>query len=396
METRTEIMTLSDSTSNPYKTPEATSQPSVSPRSGKVSLPRHDNNIDELRLALAMGVVLYHAWGLSREPALEWFKGAFLGDRFVQAFFVLSGYLIPASWASAPSWQDYTKRRLGRLLPAYVLVVGVCFAIGWLFSSFNIVEFMQRGGARYLGANLTFMNFLGPELPGVFQSNEIRAVNGSLWTLKVELAYYLAVPLIVACHRRFGVFKTAIALVAISFAYRGALRLFIGDEDSKLADTLARQLPGQLMFFAGGHCLREIVPKMRSMPVWTRILLAVVSLAGLIAFDGILLGRLVFVTTLLAALIEMPVPVRNVLRGNDISFGVYLFHFPLIQTLVAYGWFANSPWGSLAATLVILVALAYCSWIWVEKPAILASRTRRAPERAPDYIPLESAEAATR
>src|SRR5262249_17819486 len=153
------------------------------------------------------------------------------------------------------------------------------------------VEFMQRGGARYLFANLTFMNFLGPELPGVFQDNYLRTVNGSLWTLKVELAYYAVVPLIVLCHQRFGVYRTAIGLVAFSFAYRGVIRMLVGDEDSKLADTLAKQLPGQLMFFAGGHCLREIVPKMRSMSLWSRILLTVVSLAGLIAFDGVLAGR---------------------------------------------------------------------------------------------------------
>lgn len=80
-----------------------------------------------------------------------------------------------------------------------MLIVVAC-AAGLVFASdlTPAQYFTDSGLIKYLAANLSFLNFLHPTLPGVFQGQEFvnPAVNGSLWTMKIEWALYLSVPLI--------------------------------------------------------------------------------------------------------------------------------------------------------------------------------------------------------
>src|SRR6185437_5831983 len=91
-----------------------------------------------------------------------------------------------------------------------------------------------------------------PALPGVFASNAVSAVNGSLWTIKVEVGFYVLVPMIVWSVRRFGYRRALGSLFLLSLAWHAVFQLLYSHFGTEIYDKLAKQIPGQLSYFAGG------------------------------------------------------------------------------------------------------------------------------------------------
>jgi peptidoglycan/LPS O-acetylase OafA/YrhL len=153
------------------------------------------NNFDLLRLLFAGTVCLVHVHELSGVPGLAW-TGFFLSSAVaVKAFFVVSGFLIFMSYERSSSLVSYTKKRVRRIYPAYFMVVLLC-ALSLVFVSTKpLMEYLSVAWLKYLFFNLVFLNFLQPGLPGVFESNHLSVVNGALWTLKIEVMFYISPPL---------------------------------------------------------------------------------------------------------------------------------------------------------------------------------------------------------
>lgn len=87
-------------------------------------------------------------------------------------------------------------RRIKRIVPAYFTVILLCAVLLWPLSKLSFSGyFLDAQFWRYLAANLSFQNYIEPCLPNVFENNLICAVNGSLWTIKVEEGFYLSVPI---------------------------------------------------------------------------------------------------------------------------------------------------------------------------------------------------------
>ena len=137
------------------------------------------NRFDLIRLILAAGVFFYHAVVLTAfAPGSVLESGlAELADVSICGFFIVSGALVSGSLARSASLADYAGKRIRRLYPACAAVLLVPAAI-----SFTLTQDGQ-GVLRYLAANLSFLNFLEPRLPGLFAGNRFSEVNGALWTL---------------------------------------------------------------------------------------------------------------------------------------------------------------------------------------------------------------------
>jgi peptidoglycan/LPS O-acetylase OafA/YrhL len=133
-----------------------------------VTLPDIDrnNNFNFLRLFFAFSVALGHA------ALAEYnypFRVLFNGHVAVCGFFIISGFLITKSYSESKSLKEYFVKRCRRLLPAYFLVVLLCAAGMVLLSDLPAREYFTSPALyRYAGANLCFMNFMQPSLPGVF------------------------------------------------------------------------------------------------------------------------------------------------------------------------------------------------------------------------------------
>src|ERR1700712_2005345 len=149
-----------------------------------------NNNFDIVRLLLASIVVFVHCADLSLSPSLVVIRRTLSATMPVEGFFAISGFLIFASYDRCKSLAEYFSNRAYRILPGYWLSTVICLVIAFSVGSFQV------GG--FLLANLTFLNYLHPGIPGVFESNPDNPfMNGALWTIKIEVMFYIAVPIIV-------------------------------------------------------------------------------------------------------------------------------------------------------------------------------------------------------
>ncbi|MCM1321652.1 MAG: acyltransferase [Bacteroides sp.] len=155
-----------------------------------------DNGFHFIRLACCL-VVLYEHTAALACPRLLCLN---LRSAAVNVFFILSGFWVTQSFLKSESLREYAAKRARKIFPQYAAVVVLCAVLLAAFSALPAKEYFSDGGFRkYLAANLCTLNFLHPPLPGVFGG---AAVNGSLWTIKVELAFYVMLPLIVLAARR--------------------------------------------------------------------------------------------------------------------------------------------------------------------------------------------------
>lgn len=328
------------------------------------------NNFDLLRLLLALTVCLVHATELSGFEALRSVTG-FLSSRIaVQAFFVVSGFLIVMSYERSSSLLSYTSKRIRRIYPAYFTVV-LLSALGLaLVSTQPLAEYFSLSWVKYLLANLTFLNFVQSTLPGVFEANRMPAVNGALWTLKVEVMFYVSVPLLVFCRRRAPRLPLLLLVYALSVGYATFLLGAAAQTGNAFYEQLARQLPGQLCFFVAGAGLFYYLP------LFERRVKLFVTLAALV----LLIDHWIPLPWLQPAALAVIVLffglflyAGNFGKYGDFSYGVYILHFPLIQLLLNAGWSAEHPWLFLATAVSLTFFGAVLMWNLVEKRFLLRS-----------------------
>lgn len=336
----------------------------------RAAVPRTNNNFHLVRLLLALMVVAYHAAILPGIALWESVEGplSIAAELGVQGFFVVSGYLVWSSLQRSASIGLYAEKRVRRLFPAYVVVVAVC-AIGAL-----IVSEEARGDlggvGRYVGWNLAFLNFMEPSLPGLFEGNRFSEVNGALWTLKIEVMFYIILPVLGWMLVAAGQYRwlLIVMIYAGAEAWRIVFEQMGATQGGGFMAELSRQLPGQMSFFITGIALaawRDHVNwRSAVVPLAVILLVASVVLPSLDFLRAASLGvTIVWIATGLPHLF-------NAARLGDFSYGIYIVHFPIIQALVAGGLFLASPWLGLAAAFAGAFSAAALLWWLIERPAL--------------------------
>lgn len=330
-----------------------------------MSRPR-TNNFDLLRFVLAGIVMLFHVHALSREPHLSFLSELLSPDAAVKGFFVVSGYLIFRSWEGSLGLRDYVGKRVRRIYPAYAAVVIGCALVGALITSLPLRRYFSSRWVRYVLANLLFLNFLAPTLPGVFDTNPEAAVNGALWTLKIEVMFYAAVPAIAWLIHRYG------AAAVTGVAYAGSVTyslgmLYLADVTGRhIFATLAHQLPGQLSFFMVGALLFYQEETMHRWLLPGALISVTLLLLGGPMVDAFLQPALLGFTVIYFAT-AFPY-LGNFGRFGDFSYGIYIIHFPILQWIVSQGWFHAAPLGTLLTAAVSILAAAFACWHLIERP----------------------------
>jgi len=343
------------------------------PRSGLTKT--HQNNFDLLRFVFAFIVFLVHTHVLSEQGELAMFSHWLSSEFAVESFFVVSGYLVVMSFHRSASIADYFEKRVRRIYPAYVAVILLVVVAGAALTSVSLKEYLSLGSARYLGWNLVFLNFVAPGLPGLFESNPVQAVNGALWTLKIEVAFYLSVPILVILGSRFGRLPVLVAVYVAAVAWVLVFEGIADHTGSELYVRLGRQLPGQMSYFVAGAAGFYWIDYLRSRR-WLFAGLAAAAAIFLVLPVDRTLDVLIEPAALAVFVLFLGVGalfVGNFGRYGDFSYGIYIVHFPIVQMLVSLGMFSWNPYLALglAAGLVLLAAII--SWHIVEKPFLRKS-----------------------
>lgn len=322
------------------------------------------NNFDLLRLLFASVVCVVHVQQLSGLKELIAVTSFLSSVVAVKAFFVVSGYLIFMSFERSSSAWSYAQKRMRRIYPAYFTVVILC-AIGLQFASqLSWAEYFSSEWLKFLVANLAFANFLKQELPGVFDGNKLHAVNGALWTLKIEVMFYVSVPFFVYFFRRFGHARGLIIFYLLSIFYTYLCNELAAWSGNALYVELGRQLPGQLCYFLAGAFYYFYSSRLQS----SMVLFAFCALIVLLINDHVPL--LVLEPFALATLVVFAAtyrPLGNFGKYGDFSYGVYIIHFPMIQLLVQYGVLQDDPWLFLVVASLLTGVAAIALWHLVEK-----------------------------
>lgn len=321
------------------------------------------NCFDEIRLALACIVLFAHAGELSGAPSLAWMAEVFKSDFAVKGFFAISGYLVSQSFLSSDGVRDYFGKRLRRICPAYFFVILYCLLVGLVASDFGADAFLSSPiTLKYLAANLAFLNFLQPTLPGTFDGNPVHAMNGALWTIKIELMLYCVAPVLFLLYRRIGYVGGLLAALVLGVAWYG---YFTYGFDHPAGAAIARQFPGQLPYFAIGSFLAVADIGRRSLFAALAVS-AVYLLLEVPAPASGLLNMLAY-PLFVIGLSQVGFLSLGVGRVGDLSYGVYLFHFPTLQLVTYLGLFRTSPTLGLAVSVLVTLTMAFVSWRFVEK-----------------------------
>lgn len=339
------------------------------------------NNFDIVRLSLAFIVMLVHSAQLTKSPDLD-FITFFLSSGFaVKGFFAISGFLIAKSYLRSKTLKIYFIKRAQRILPAYVFVIFLCFLIGVFFTSLSITDFLKsKETIKYLIANLSFLNFIQPSLPGVFTDNLNHGMNGSLWTIKAEITLYFLLPLILPLMRK-KPFKVWIVIFAISCAW---FYYFTSIYDGPKADTLAKQFISLSSYFFFGSLLAVHEPTfkhLKEITICSLVIFVVFKNTNYtfiiepIAFSSVVI---LFCTNLFSTI--------KINQYGDLSYGLYVYHFPVVQSLTYLGLFEFNAFLGLLVAISITVIMAYFSWHLLESRFLKRERRLEPPVIPPGTI----------
>lgn len=324
----------------------------------------NNNCFDFLRFFFAFNILLAHLWELSQSRSLHFLFNFSDPNIGVKGFFVISGYLVAKSYTNTPSLKKYFMKRAKRILPAYIFVVLFATVFLSFFSTYNFSEYFSDPSVfQYFGWNIIFLNFMHPCLPGLFDNNLLCAVNGALWTLKIEEGFYVILPLIF--HLILKTKKPFVILLSIyllSIIYWFVMDFYFNKP------VLAKQLPGYLAYFAVGIFLflnfQSLIKNKRNIlfiAVSTLVILSFLDLQINIFYPA------AFGIIVIIAAYSLPF-LNNFGKYGDFTYGIYIYHFPIIQLFRQYNLFERfNP--ILMAILVILITflLALFSWFLIEK-----------------------------
>lgn len=298
----------------------------------------HDNNMSAVRYILSLAVLTYHffeltGYDLSNAPNLTYIS--------VSGFFALSGFLVFGSYCRLSEknggLKKYILSRIKRIMPPYISIVILSAILLCFLSTLSTLEyFSDISFWKYIGANLTFMNFLHPGLPGVFDG---QAVNGSLWTMKVEWLLYLSVPFIFWLLNKFPkhIVSILLSITIFSVGYRLFFLYLYDKTGSGIYEQLARQLFGQFIFFYLGALIRL---KYNLFVKHIKIITIIATIGTIVSFTHYFLTLTIMPYFLVALIIGASMYGKwgsFASKHDNISYQIYLFHFPIIQTLIHCG-----------------------------------------------------------
>jgi len=352
--------------------------------------------IESLRALAALGVLFGHVYASIHLTADERYgtyveRIALGGGAGVYLFFALSGYLLYRPFArrdvgggAAIDLRRYAVNRAVRILPLYYAVVAVMLLV------------TQHGGTRKQW--LVFGTFS----ENFFDHSFLEKVDGVVWSLVVEVQFYVLLPLI----------ALGIAWVARGSAWRACAAI----AGAGLASEVVRYVmvqrgldPSQqwrhafltcFVYFVPGMLLAVITARGRSMPrplagrvagSSTAWLIGAAAVWMLAFYDYGLDIALLGATFLTLAACVLPLRAGALTRALEwrwlagigvASYSLYLWHQPIVQRLPLQSWYPHNVPGAAAIAVPLCVAIAVGSYLVVERP-FLRLRRRWSSDSAP-------------
>ena len=336
---------------------------------GKSLDPRR-NSLNLIRLVLAAAVLYAHSFYLAGAGTGPDLAGENAGGWAVAGFFTISGFLITASRFSN-GFGTYLVHRIARIFPAFLvcLLVTVAFfaPIGYLAQNGNLSGYLttETTPARFVFINL-FLQMRAFDV--AFTPAQVPfpgSWNGSLWTLYYEFQCYLLIgvaAMIPVVRRSVWPLLVLFGVSVAAYANLETVSRYLGDPSFAL---LLRLLP----FFLGG-CIIQLLSRrigLHWLPGILAGMAALLLIAVIPTWGGQLASPLIAYFLLWFSTV---LPSPALAKRHDISYGFYIYAWPIQQLLAVYG---MHELGLLAYNLLAVAGttlLALGSWLLVERPVM--------------------------
>ncbi len=309
-----------------------------------------------------------------------------LGVVGVFVFFVISGFLVTQSFETTGSPLRFLAKRGLRIYPGLAACILLCvFVLGALVTSLPLGDYLRSAGVYDFLLNNLALNVEHNGLPGVrftgFPVGDI--VDGPLWSLPCEVVMYLMV-------LGLGSLRLLRLWLLVPLLALGLGCIWF---DTAQSAWFIGSVGWLLAFFVAGIILYTL----RHRRIFTgRIALA--ALVGLAA--SVPLGAFILLFPLFGAYLviylalERRLPVIPAARFGDLSYGLYIYGWPVEQALLYVSGGALAWWQLFPLALALSAALAFLSWHLIEKPALRFKPRRAKAEPALRFKPRR-AKAAT-
>ena len=341
---------------------------------------RH-NSFNLVRLVAALSVIVTHSYPLLGQGDAQPLKAITpytLGQHAVNVFFVLSGLMLARSLHRNPNLASFAVNRALRIFPA-LFVFGIVFA-------FLAGPFLSTlGAARYFSDLHTFLypfavliHFSSATPPqGIFTGLPVaETVNDPLWTIRYEITAYLCLALLFGLRLLRGAASAGMFLLVMLLMMLAHGRGWLGPDHSPL-EQLARYgfcfLVGVNLYYWRNHVSNAVLwvlPTALAAWLLRDTLLGAPAFIVLSAHVAILAGTRDFG------------PLTSWTRETDISYGTYIYGWPVQQTLLAMG-LGLTPAMLAFCSLLVVPVCGLLSWKYVEEPALRLRRALRIGRRVP-------------
>ena len=343
------------------------------------------NNFDVLRLLAASFVLFSHSYALTGHPEpFADVSGWTFGEIGVVMFFAMSGFLIAKSWSEQPHFAPFAIKRGLRLIPALVVAVSVTvFVVGPIFTVLPLSSYFTEPTTWIYLLRCSFLITFFGKLPGVFTTNPYPdAVNGSLWTLPVEACCYA----MAAVLGSLGLLRRSRVLVAFGVVLVLCITPLSSITLAPAGGTTSGNLPLVIMLGAT-FVLGSLAYSLRARLHLSWTIGAALMALWILTWGGAwarATGIVAIAFAVLVLAVRTPAWLRRLTAPGDLSYGIYVYAFPVQQSVAAI-WGAVDPLLMMAIAFPVTYGLAFVSWRLVERPALALKRlvAPRPPEPAP-------------
>jgi peptidoglycan/LPS O-acetylase OafA/YrhL len=328
---------------------------------------------DHLRIGLSLAVLFWHSFGLNY--GITWTHGpqvspyAPLVAMVLPMFFALSGFLVMGSALRINDLRTFIVFRMLRILPALATEITLsALILGPLMTQYSLARyFTDPRFVEYFGSLVGRVKYI---LPGLFMSNPMpEVVNAALATVGPEIACYILMSMLILT----TLYRRPFGLLAVT----GCFLLACAASDLAAPAVIYDLLPTRMFMFgflAGAllYTFRNVVPySLLTATVSAIVAFVLIALSrgegGMVALTYPAVALLAYV---IAVVGMTKMPAMPFFHRGDYSYGIYIFGFPIQQTIVHFFPAHREWWFNFALSLPITLMFAVASWHIIEKPAL--------------------------
>ncbi|MCP9766685.1 acyltransferase [Lacihabitans sp. LS3-19] len=330
------------------------------------------NNFDFLRLVFSIFIIIGHSYAISGSSERDIIfritnEQLLLQDIALTGFFLASGFFIFPSLQRSKSISTYLIKRGLRIFPGIVFMTLIICLLGvfvykgssfYYFTHWPVYKYFIRAPFLFL-SNTTFYD--------LFATNPLPQINGSLWTIPYEFALYIFIILLFVFKNNISLSKGVLFFLSIGLICYNIY--FYKDQPNYYFFISGEYLLYFGCFFVIGawaSTIKDFIFENKGI---------ILSLGLIICFSSIWLNNFRSFNYIIIPMVILPLGlfqtpfIKNIGENiGDLSYGIYIYGWPVQQTL--FHFFNLEPIRLMIFASIISIFLGYISWHLIEKRAL--------------------------